>query len=58
MTYRVQIRYPGKRYRTVHSAETLQDVSWMFQQYLTADGVHTVRVVDQSNKVVVRAVPK
>jgi hypothetical protein len=58
MSYRVQVRYPGKRYRSVHSAETLDAAAWMFKQYLTADGVASVRVVDVTGEVVARAVPK
>lgn len=56
--YRVQIRYPGKRYRSVDNAKTLEAAAWVFHQWLTANNVATVRVVDPMGQVVARATRK
>lgn len=61
MNYTVQVRAPGKRYRTVLTTriEHVRDLRWVLEQFCVPGSQDTVRIInDHTGRVVAKAWPK
>ncbi len=57
--FELQIRAPGRKYRTVETASEGFALAWSFRQYLSPTGENSVRIIDtRDGSVFARAVPR
>jgi len=56
--YTLQIRKPGRAYRTVETSTDAASIRWAFDQHLVPYGESSVRILDTNGAVIMRATPK